>query len=309
MYFAGGRRMIGTIIGVGAIIVIGGIVGAGIRIIRPVEKGLVERFGKYTKTAEQGFHWIIPVIDTMRKVNVTEQMVDVPPQTIQTSDKLNMTVDAVVYYKVKDVKAAEYNVDGHQVQLTSLARTTLRAVMGKLSLTQCIQNRNDINTQVEKVLDKETDTYGVEVLRVEVQRIEPPKDVQDSMNNVVKAEQAKIAALDFATAVETKADGERRAVIKEADGTKQSLILEATGRAEGIKKVAEATAEKIKLVNESIQKHFKGSAKEYKALETTEKALEKGTKYVIDSKSNIMNVMSDVSGIPTPIPIKDEKHK
>ncbi len=298
--------MIGTLIGIGAILVVGGIIGAGIRIVRPVERGLIERFGKYTRTSEQGFHWIIPVIDTMRKVNITEQMVDVPPQIIQTSDKLNMTVDAMVYYKVKDVKAAEYNVDGHEVQLTSLARTTLRAVMGKLSLTQCIQNRNDINTKVEGVLDKETDAYGVEVLRVEVQRIEPPKDVQEAMNEVVKAEQTKTAALDFATAVETKADGERRAKIKEAGGVKQSLILEAEGRAAGIKKVADAKAEEIKLVNESIQKHFKGTAREYKALETTEKALEKGTKYVIDSKSNITNVMSEVSGIT---PIKDEKSK
>ncbi len=299
--------MIGIIIGIVSILVIGGIIAAGIRIIRPIERGLVERFGKYIRTIEQGLHWIIPIVDTTRTVNITEQMVDVPPQTIQTSDKLNMTVDAVVYYKVKDVKAAEYNVDGHEVQLTSLARTTLRAVMGKMPLTDCIQKRDQININVEEVLDKETDAYGVEVLRVEVQRIEPPQDVQEAMNNVVKAEQAKIAALDFATAVETKADGERRAVIKEANGTKQSLILEATGRAEGIKKVAEATAEKIRLVNESIQKHFKGSAKEYKALETTEKSLAHGTKYVIDSKSKIMNVMTDVSGIP--IPIKDEKTK
>ncbi len=90
--------MIGTIIGVASIVVVGGILAAGVRIIRPIEKGLIERFGKYTRTAEQGFHWIIPLIDTIRTVNITEQMVDVPPQTIQTSDKLNMTVDAVVYY-------------------------------------------------------------------------------------------------------------------------------------------------------------------------------------------------------------------
>ncbi len=282
------------------VVVILGIFGAGIRIVRPIERGLIERLGKYKKTAEQGFHWIIPIIDTMRTVNITEQMTDVPEQMVQTSDKLNTKVDAMVYYQVADVKKAEYNVDNHRRQLTSLARTTLRAVMGNLTLTECIQKRNDINLNVEKVLDKETDSYGVKVLRVEVQKIDPPTDVQEAMNSVVKAEQSKIAALDFATAVETKADGERRAVIKAADGVKQSLILEATGRAEGIKKVAEATAEKIKLVNESIQKHFKGSAKEYKALETTEKALANGTKYVIDSKSNMMNVMSEVSGTPIP---------
>jgi len=127
----------------------------GIRIVRPTHKMLVETLGKYSKTVEQGFHWIIPLIQSGIKINITEQMVDIPPQTIQTNDKLNMTVDAVVYYKIKDVHASEYNVDGHKQQLTSLARTTLRAVMGKMSLTQCIQERSKINTNVESVLEKQ----------------------------------------------------------------------------------------------------------------------------------------------------------
>ncbi|KKM20960.1 hypothetical protein LCGC14_1640270 [marine sediment metagenome] len=275
--------------------------GFGVRIVRPIEKGLIETLGKYKKTAEQGFHWILPGIQKMIKVNITEQMVDVPEQTVQTSDKLNTKVDAMVYYQVKNAKASEYNVDSHRRQLTSLARTTLRAVMGNMTLTECIQSREIINSDVEKVLDKETDSYGVSVLRVEVQRIEPPKDVQEAMNNVVKAEQAKIAALDFATAAETKADGERRARIKVAEGKKQASILEAEGRSESIKKVAEAKAKEIEVVNQSIQKNFKGEAQDYKKLETAEKALQNGTKYVIDSKSNIMNVMSDAAGVPIPI--------
>lgn len=253
---------------------------SGIRIVRPVEKGLVERFGKWKNTAEQGFHWIIPVIDSMIKVNITEQMVDVPPQTIQTSDKLNMTVDAVVYYKVKDVKAAIYNVDGHRIQLTSLARTTLRAVMGKLSLTECIQERNRINEKVETVLDKETDAYGVEVLRVEVQRIEPPRDVQASMNNVVKAEQDKIAATDYATAVETKADGERRAAIKEAEGIARGRIV-----------VAEAKAEAIKKVHEAANKYFVGNAQLLKKYEVLDSSLKDNTKIVLgDNGAGILKL-------------------
>jgi len=245
----------------------------GIRIVRPIEKGLVETLGKYSKTVEQGFHWVFPLIQRMIKVNVTEQMVDIPPQTIQTSDKLNMTVDAVVYYKVKDVHAAEYNVDGHRVQLTSLARTTLRAVMGKMSLTECIQNRDNINSNVETVLDKETDAYGVDVLRVEVQRIEPPQDVQDAMNEVVKAEQEMIAAKDFATAVETKADGEKRANIKKAEGI-----------SEGKRIVAEGEAKKIKLVNKAAEKYFTGNAQKLKQMDVTQKSLENNSKIIVTEK-------------------------
>jgi len=263
--------------------------GAGIRIIRPTEQGLIERFGKYKRTGQQGFNWIIPLIDQMYKVNITEQMVDIEPQMIITKDKLNVEIDAVVYYKIKDTMKSLYNVDDHQNQLTSLARTTLRAVIGKMSLTEANENRDEINQKVELVLDKETDSYGVELLRVEIQKLEPPQDVQVAMNNVVKAEQAKIAASDFANAKEIESDGIKRAEIKEAEGRAQAVELK-----------AKAKGEAIRLVNESIQKHFKGSAVDYKKLEMAEKALQSGSKYVIDSKSNITTVLSEVAGI-TPI--------
>ena len=256
------------------------IFGLGVRIIRPIEKGLLETLGKYKKTAEQGFHWIFPGIQKMIKVNITEQMVDVPPQMVTTSDKLNMTVDAVVYYKIKDVKAAEYNVDGHKRQLTSLARTTLRAVMGKLNLQECIQKRDKINLDVEQVLEKETDAYGVEVLRVEVQRIEPPEDVQESMNNVVKAEQDKIAASDLATARETEADGMKRASIKEAEGNKRAAILTAEGKKESSIREAEGKAKAFDL----IEKAFKGNAQTLKNLEVTQASLENNSKVILTEK-------------------------
>ena len=277
---------------------------AGIKIVRPVEKGLIERLGKYTKTAEQGFNWIIPVIDQMVKINITERMVDVEPQTVITRDKLNAIVDAVVYYQIKDPKKAAYNVDNHRTQLTSLARTTLRSVIGKMSLTEANENRDEINAKVETVLDKETNSYGVEVLRVEIQKIEPPEDVQIAMNKVVKAEQEKIAAKDTATALETQADGDRRAKIKRAEGIKQAKILEAEGESESIIKVADAKAQEIKVVNESIMKHFKKEAQDYKKLETTADALRNGTKYVVDSKSNITTVISEAAGVT---PIKNGK--
>jgi len=245
------------------------IFASGIRIVRPTHRMLVETLGKYSRTSEQGFHWVIPIIQTTRYVNITEQMVDVPEQVVQTADKLNTAVDAMVYYQVKDAKASEYNVDNHKRQLTSLARTTLRAVMGNMTLTECIQSREKINTDVEQVLDKETDSYGVSVLRVEVQRIEPPEDVQAAMNEVVKAEQEKISAKDLAIATQTQADGQRMAQIKIAEGKKQASILEAEGKAKAF---------------ELINKSFIGNAQLDKQLEVTKASLENNSKIILTEK-------------------------
>lgn len=273
---------------------------SGFRTVRPTQKGIVERFGRYMRTKDEGLAWIIPLFEKMYKVNITEQMVDIPPQMVITQDKLNAAVDAVVYYKINDVKASIYNVDDHRAQLTSLARTTLRAVIGNMTLTVANENRASINERVEAVLDKETASYGVEVLRCEIQKIEPPEDVQAAMNNVVKAEQEKIAARDFASAVETKADGEKRAEIKKAEGVKQGLILSAEGKAEGIKIVANAEADRIKVVNEAADKYFIGNAQALKKLETVESALRENVKFIIDS-DRVQTIVTDAAGV-TPVP-------
>jgi len=270
---------------------------AGIRVIRPIEKGLIETLGKYKKTAEQGFHWIIPMIQTMRKVNITERMVDIQPQTVITKDKLNAIVDAIVYYQIKDVKKSEYNVDNHRKQLSSLARTTLRAIMGKMTLTEANENRDDINQRIEKVLDKETDSYGVDVLRVEIQKIEPPQDVQVSMNQVVKAEQEKIAAINFANATETRADGERRAEIKKAEGVRQGRILEAEGTKQKSILEAEGKSKAFDLVNTA----FVGNAQTLKKLEVTADSLKNNTKIVVPTDSELVNVIGNLSGV---LPLK-----
>lgn len=266
---------------IGIATVITSLIGiSGIRIVRPTHRALIETLGKYSKTAEPGFNWVIPIIQSTRYVNITEQMVDVPEQTVQTADKLNTKVDAMVYYQIKDVKASQYNVDDHRRQLTSLARTTLRAVMGNMTLTECIQNRDNINQNVEKVLEKETNSYGVTVLRVEVQRIEPPVDVQEAMNEVVKAEQKKIAAKDTATALETEADGQRRASIKKAEGSRQAAILEAEGNKQKSVLEAEGKAKAFGL----IEKSFKGNAQVLKKLEVTENSLKNNAKIILTEK-------------------------
>ena len=275
---------------------------AGFKTVRPIERGVIERFGKYQRTKEAGLTWIIPMVDRMYKVNITEQMVDVLPQQVITKDKLNAEVDAVVYYLIKDVKASIYNVDDHRAQLTSLARTTLRAVIGNMTLTDANEKRSDINSRVETVLDKETNSYGVEVLRVEIQKIEPPTDVQDAMNKVVKAEQEKIAARDMATATETRADGDKRAEIKKAEGIKRGLVLSAEGEAEAIKAVADANATKIKVVNEAAQKYFVGNAQILKKIEAVEVSLKDNAKIIVDT-SKVQTIVTEAAGI-TPIPGK-----
>src|SRR3989344_9368307 len=188
---------------------------AGIRIVRPTHRGIIERLGKYRKFAHPGFHWIIPVIDNMYKVNVTEQMFDAQPQEIITNDNLNAHVDAQVYFRVKpdedSVKASQYNVNSYDQQIVSLARTTLRNIIGTLTLKSANSERDRINGELMKTLKEETKNWGLEVVRTELKEIDPPKDVQDTMNKVVKAENEKMAAKDFATAKETQADGLRRA--------------------------------------------------------------------------------------------------
>jgi regulator of protease activity HflC (stomatin/prohibitin superfamily) len=194
----------------------------GIRIVRPTHRGLVERFGKYSRFANPGFNWIIPFIDRMIQVNITEQMVDAQPQEIITNDNLNARVDAQVYFKVKEdessVKSSQYHVNNYQSQIVNLARTTLRNIIGTLTLKSANSERDKINGALLSTLSKETMNWGLAIVRTELKEIDPPKDVQETMNKVVKAENEKVAALDFADAVERQSDGVKRAEIKKAEG-------------------------------------------------------------------------------------------
>lgn len=270
---------------------------AGIRIVRPTERGLIETFGKYTKFAQPGFHWVIPIIQQLYRVNVTEQMVNAEPQVIITNDNLNATVDAQVYFRVKDdeesVKNSIYNAANYRFQIVNLARTTLRNIIGTLSLRSANSERGRINTDLLQTLEIETKRWGIEVTRTELKEIDPPKDVQETMNKVVKAENEKIAAIDFATAAETTADGIKRSEIKKAEGIKQAKILEAEGEAQA-----------IKLVNEAAEMYFKGNAQLLRKLQTTETALKNNAKIVIPSDTELINVIGEMSGV---LPI--DKHK
>ncbi len=267
------------------------ILASGIKIIRPVEVGIVEFLGKYSRTANSGPNWIFPGSQRMYKVNITERRVDIDPQSIITKDKLNAEVDGVVYYRVVDAKKAIYEVNDFELSVPSLAKTTLRAVIGKMTLTEANENRDKINEEVEKILDREVSKWGINVVRVELQRIEPPPDVQTAMNQVVKAENEKIAALDLATAIETKADGERRAEIKKAEGIAAAIRLK-----------ADADGEAIKIVNEAAEKYFVGNAQLLKKLETVSEALRDNSKIIVPADSELVNVIGDLAGAAVPIP-------
>jgi regulator of protease activity HflC (stomatin/prohibitin superfamily) len=272
------------------VVLVIGLFAAGIRIVRPVEAGIVEFLGKYSRTASAGFNWIVPRFHKMYRVNITERRVDIDPQSIITKDKLNAEVDGVVYYKVTDAQKAIYEVNNFELSVPSLAKTTLRAVIGKMTLTEANENRDLINQEVEKILDREVNKWGITVVRVELQRIEPPPDVQTAMNMVVKAENEKIAALDLATSIETKADGERRAEIKKAEGIAQAIKLK-----------AEADGEAIKIVNEAAEKYFVGNAQLLKKLETVSEALRDNAKIIVPSDSDLVNVIGDLGGVTVPI--------
>lgn len=266
----------------------------GIRIIRPTHRALVERLGKYKKFAMPGFHWIIPIIDRMVSINITETMVGAEPQEIITNDNLNATVDAQIYYKIKQdeesVKKSQYNVNSIEYQIVNLTRTTLRNILGTMTLKSANSERGRINKDLIDILVRETGSWGIEIVRAELKEIDPPKDVQETMNKIVKAENEKIAAVDFATAAETTADGEKRAAIKKAEGVRQSQILQAEGEAEA-----------IRLVNEAANQYFVGNAQLLKRLETVQASLQQNTKIVVPANQELVNVIGDMAGI---VPIK-----
>jgi regulator of protease activity HflC (stomatin/prohibitin superfamily) len=266
----------------------------GVRIIRPTHRGLIERLGKYRKYAEPGFHWIIPGIEKIYRINVTELMIDAEPQEIITNDNLNAMVDAQIYYRVKSdeesVKNSQYHVNNVNYQIVNLARTTLRNIIGTLTLKSANSERGKINEELHKVLIKETSSWGIDIVRAELKQIDPPKDVQDTMNKIVKAENEKIAAVDYATAAETTADGKKRASIKEAEGIKQANILRAEGEAEA-----------IRLVNEAAEQYFVGNAQVLKRLETVQTSLEKNSKIIVAGNTQLVNVIGDLAGV---VPVK-----
>lgn len=297
---------IGTIVTIALVVLVIGFMLSGLKIIRPTHRAAIETLGKYTGFRKSGLTFVIPIFQKLYSVNITEQLVEVEKQEVITKDNLNCNVDAQVYYKVSDdednVKKALYAVNNYHTQIVQLARTTLRNVIGTKEFTTVNSDRKVLNNEIFNSIQVETMKWGISVLKVELKEVVPPADVQETMNNIIKASNTKQAAVDFATAKETEADGEKRASIKRSEGIKQSRILEAEGQANAITKVAEATAKQIELVNTAANTYFKENAVTLKQLEVTQASLQNNSKIVITKDGMDPTIVINESGekiIPT----------
>jgi len=214
--------------GIVALVVVGVIIfilaAMGIRIVHPYEKGLVERLGRYQRTAHSGLTFIIPFLESLVKVDMREQVVDVPPQDVITKDNVVVRVDAVVYFEVTDPVKVTYNVADFYIAATKLAQTNLRNIIGDMLLDQTLTSREVINTKLRQILDDATDKWGVRVTRVELQRIDPPADVTEAMHRQMKAERDRRAKI-------LEAEGDKQSAILRAEGERQAAILKAEGEA------------------------------------------------------------------------------
>ncbi len=205
----------------------------GLRIIRPNEKGIVERLGSFNRELGPGLNFIKPFFETMKKVDLREQVSDVPPQEVITQDNVVVTVDAVIYYQITDPKKVLYNVSNFNIAVTKLAQTSLRNIMGDMTLDNCLTSRESINKTLRQILDDATDIWGVRVTRVEIQRVDPPRDVVEAMHQQMRAERTKRAAI-------LEAEGVKASDILRAEGSRKSAILSSEGKAEATRKVAAA---------------------------------------------------------------------
>ncbi len=299
--------MILTILLITGLLILGITLFSTFKIVRPDQRAVIERFGDYHKYCDPGIHFLLPWTDKMYKRNVTEQMKNVQPSDMITRENLNANVDLDVYYQVRpneeDVKKSFYNVDDYEKQITRLAQTTARNVIGTKQFEEVNSERQKINQTLHQELEEDTDAWGIDVVRVEMKEITPPSDVQESMNEILKAENRKDAAQDDAKATEIEARGNKKAAIEEAEGLKKAAVLEAEGDSKAIELRATAEANEIQLVNTALREHFKGEAQEHKKLETVQKSLQNGSKYIVDTEKDLTTVLSEVGGIT---PLKDQ---
>ena len=292
---------------------------SSLRIVRPTEKGLVERFGRYYRFVQGGITFLVPFVDRIIKVNITERMTPVQRQDVITKDKVFMGVDAVVFYKIKpdetSVKASQYNVASFADQIDTLARTVLRDIIGSMDMAIANTSRPVINSSLKTALDEQTEKWGIEIIRAEIKDLEPPKDLIISMESVLKADNERQAAEKTAIAQATLASGEKNAAIQVAEGQKQAAILQAEGQKTATITIAEGDAQATKLRNEALTTYFKDSAVVFKQLDTIATALQNNAKIIVPegkALTLILNEQENLSKatiIPVTLPQQQKNSK
>lgn len=263
------------------------------------EVGLIENLGKFSKETGPGLTFLIPGIQTMRKVDIREQVITVPEQQIITKDNVGMAVDGIIYVQITDAQKAQYEISNVFLAVVNLAQTNLRNVLGTMSLDDTLSNRDSINVRLLEALDRETVKWGIKVLRVEIKKLEPPRDIQDSMSKQMKAEREKRAQIleaeGYRQALVEKSEGDKQSKILQAEGEKQSQILRAEGEAQAKIAIAEAQAKALELESNAAQEFFKGQAVTKEQLKVVENALSSNSKYILDS--DILTSISKTFGI------------
>src|SRR5687767_365619 len=254
------------------------------RVVAQYEKGLVLRLGRYRTTVDSGLTFLVPVIEDMLKVDMRERVINVEPQKVITKDNVSVTVDAVIYYRIIDPVKATFEVQHFAYAATTLAQTNLRNLIGDKSLDETLTARDTINANLRSVLDEATNTWGVKVTRVEVQKIDPPADITEAMSRQMKAERDKRANI-------LEAEGVKQAQILQAEGVRQSDILRAEGDAQAkvLRATADATA--IELVSNAAEQFFRDRAEVSKKLDVLNTVLANQTKFIVPAGSDLVNVL------------------
>lgn len=266
-------------LGIAAVIVFL-ILFSGIRKVNQYERGIVERWNAYERTVDPGLRYVTPFVRRIYRVNMREQVIDVPPQEIITEDNVVVTIDAIVYYQIIDPKKALYEIEDFELAIVKLAQTTLRNIVGEMSLDTCLTSREKINNELRKVLDEATDKWGTKVNRIEVQRIDPPTDIQQAMHKQKTAEQERRQARLIAT-------GRKEAAVQDREAT----ILKAEGEAKAIRLVASAQAEAVQVVSVAANKYFQKNAQLNKRLDVIRDTFSQQTKIVVPSTADILSVI------------------
>lgn len=269
-------------------------ISSAFKIVRPWQRGIVERLGKYSRTLSSGLHIIVPFIEKLDRIDMREQVVDIPPQEVITKDNVVVTVDAVVYYEATDPVKLKYNVANFHLAATKLAQTNLRNVVGDLALDESLTSRETINTKLREILDVATDKWGVRVVRVELQRIEPPQDVTISMHKQMKAERERRATI-------LEAEGQKTSAILRAEGEKEAAIQVAEGKSKAIERVAEADGYKLRIVAEgealAIEKVFAAIHKGKPTENLIAIRYMEALKAIADGKANKVFLPYEASGL------------